>query len=129
MFEGVSLKLVLLEGHYVVCRLGAGAIVPPPGLDEEELYSVTMAPGETSVVCLSRRVPPCVAVEDGWRLLRVDGKLDFALTGILASLAVPLAEKGISAFALSTFDTDYLLVKDSSLGDALIAWRQAGHTI
>jgi hypothetical protein len=72
-------------------------------------------------------VPAGVRCEPGWRALAVEGPLDFGLTGILASIATPLAEAGISLFAISTFDTDYVLVKAERLDDAMEALRRAGH--
>ncbi len=65
----------------------------------------------------------------GWRGLKVAGPLDFALTGVLASLAGPLAEAGVSIFAISTYDTDYLFVREEQLGAAIDALRRAGFAI
>ena len=67
--------------------------------------------------------------ELGWRVLRVEGPLDFALVGILANLATKLAEAGVSIFAISTFDTDYILVKEDVLGKACAALEGAGHCV
>ena len=67
--------------------------------------------------------------QPGWRCLQVAGPLDFALTGVLASLAQPLAAAGVSIFAISTYDTDYLLVPDEALDASLAALRSAGHTL
>ena len=61
--------------------------------------------------------------------MKVEGPLDLSLTGVMASLAGPLAEAGISIFAISTYDTDYLLVKAPDLDEAMAALRQAGHTV
>lgn len=74
-------------------------------------------------------VPPHALAERGWRALHVDGTLDFGLTGVLAALVVPLAEADVSICALSTYDTDYLLVRDTQLSTALDALRAAGHTV
>lgn len=117
------MKLALLEGHFAVCRLAPDAALPP------RFFSATRTAEELSVVCLEEDAPPTARQESGWSCLRVEGPLDFALTGILASLAVPLAEAGVSIFAISTFDTDYLLVKTASLSTALEALRAAGHEI
>jgi hypothetical protein len=94
-----------------------------------EFFSVSRTADELSIVCAESQVPAGPLAERGWRALRVVGKLDFGLTGILASLAVPLAKAGVSIFALSTFDTDYVLVKGASLGAAASALRGAGHEI
>jgi hypothetical protein len=66
-------------------------------------------------------------IEPGWRAIKVAGPLDFSLTGILATLASPLAEAGISLFAVSTYDTDYVLVREVDLGRAQAVLRAAGH--
>ena len=85
---------------------------------------------ECSFLCPSDCVPSdSTELSDDWRALRVSGTLDFSLTGILAGLASTLAEAGISLFAVSTFNTDYLLVRETSLQQALTALRQAGHHI
>ena len=93
------------------------------------MASVTRTAAELSIVAPSAAVPPEVRAERDWRALRVAGPLDFALTGILASLAAPLADAGVSIFALSTYDTDYVLVRHPQLDVALAALRAAGHTV
>ena len=80
-------------------------------------------------MCAAARVPDGVRAQRGWRALAVEGPLDFALTGVLAAVAVPLAEAGISIFAVSTYDTDYVLVRADRLADAVAALRGAGHSV
>jgi hypothetical protein len=74
-------------------------------------------------------VPDRIKCEQGWRCLRVAGTIDFAVVGILASLVTPLAKAGIGVFAISTFDTDYLLVKMTDFDKAVVALRQASHRV
>jgi len=81
------------------------------------------------VVAAAAAVPSHVKAERGWRALYVDATLDLGLTGVLAALVVPLAEASVSIFALSTYDTDYLLVRETQLPAALQALRAAGHTV
>ncbi|HEX8674036.1 MAG TPA: ACT domain-containing protein [Longimicrobium sp.] len=120
------LRLTILPDTLAVCRLAADdpfpAWLPPHGF-----LSVTRTADELSMVCLQDTMPAGTRCELGWRALAVAGPLDFALTGILASIATPLAEAGISIFAISTFDTDYVLVKTDRLNDAIEALRRAGH--
>jgi hypothetical protein len=111
--------LLLLPGTYAVCRLAADE--PIPAWATGALISVTRTGEELSVVCGAEAVPAGVRCETGWRCLRVAGTLDFSLVGVLATLLVPLAEAGVSVFAISTFDTDYLLVKESNLVRAVEA--------
>lgn len=93
------------------------------------VVSITRTPAELSVVCLEATVPSHAEAQRGFRCLRVAGPLDFAETGILESLAKPLALAGISIFALSTYDTDYLLLPGDNLEAAVSALSDAGHTV
>jgi hypothetical protein len=89
---------------------------------EARFWSVTRTDGELSIVCDEGSVPPsCPRVETGWRALRLAGPIDLGETGVMASLAQPLAAEGIALFAISTFDTDYLLVRESDVERALAA--------
>jgi len=111
-----------------VVRYPAGTPVPAWAAGKV-FFSVTSTEDELSVVCPAEWVPDGVGkVEPAWRCLKVEGPLDFALTGILASLAVPLAAAKVSIFAISTFDTDYILVKGAQLASAKEALRRAGFT-
>ena len=122
-----SLTLSLLPETLAVCRLASDA--PLPDWAAGEFLSITRTSDELSVVCAERHVPPSVRCEKGWRCLKVAGPLDLSLIGILASLAVPLAEARIPLFAVSTYDTDYLLVKGADVGRAVEVLRRAGHTV
>jgi hypothetical protein len=123
----VDLTLDLLEGTFAVCRLAPEA--PVPGwASSSRFVSVTRTGDELSVVCPQEAVPAGVVCEPDWRCLRIAGKLEFHLVGVLASLLVPLAEAGVSVFVLSTFDTDYLLVKAVDLERALEVLRRRDPT-
>jgi hypothetical protein len=74
-------------------------------------------------------VPADVKQEGGWRCLKVEGPLDLSSTGVLASLLQPLAEAGVPIFAIPTYDTDYVLVREVQLEAAITALRQAGHHV
>jgi hypothetical protein len=130
----LGLHLTLLPEEFSICRLPAGSESPAWALADgqapaEGLTSVSWTVNETSVVCASARVPQGTHADSGWRALEVDGPLDLATTGVLASVADPLAKAGIAIFAISTFDTDYLLVKDSAMSAAIDALREAGHQV
>ncbi len=85
---------------------------------------------ELSLVCRSEDVPEkALKREDGWQAFYIEGSLDFALTGILAGIADVLTKKGISLLALSTYDTDYILVKKEKMAQALQTLEEAGYTI
>jgi hypothetical protein len=123
-----QLTLVLLPGAFAVCGLDPNEAVPS-WATRGTFVSVTRTPNELSVVCREEDVPEGVRCERGWRCLQVPGPLDFSLVGVLASLLTPLAEAGVSVFALSTFDTDYLLVREADLERAERALRTAGHEV
>ncbi len=101
----------------------------PAWAQSSAFVSVTRTPGELSVVCHEGVLPSSVEAERGFRCLGVRGPLGFSGTGILESLARPLAEADISIFALSTYDTDYLLVAAESLERAVRALAEAGHIV
>jgi len=122
------LDLTLLPERLAVCHLEPNEDVPRWAF-RSPMSSVTRTDRELSIVCPEAAVPPGIRAERGFRVLEVSGPLDFALTGILASLLDPLAEAGVSVFAISTHDTDYVLVRDESVPRALEALRRAGHRI
>ena len=115
-----KLKRILLLGSETlsICRLEKNAPIPEWALTGE-FFSITRTAEELSVVCPQNQVPPGVQKQDGWKVLQVEGPLDFSLTGVLASLTEPLAKEGISVFAISTYETDYLLVKQELLEKAI----------
>jgi hypothetical protein len=101
-----------------------------PGWADSTVFCVvTRTSEELSIVCPESSVPPGVRGERGWRALRVEGSLDFDEVGILASLAAPLAEAGVSVFVISTYGTDYVLVRDDQLESARAALTERGHTL
>ena len=122
-----GLDLSVLEGALAVVRLPAN--VPPPNwaLAGDGFLAFVRTPDELSVVAPSERVPERVTRADGWRAIRVAGPLDLGQTGVLASLAAPLAEADVAVFAVSTHDTDYLLVQEDALDPAIAALTAAGH--
>ena len=120
--------LSVLPGEYAVVQLPPDAPVPGWAL-AGGFFSLTRARGEFSLVVEAARVPPGLCAEAGWALLGLQGPFDFALTGVLLEVLGPLARAGVGIFALSTFDTDYVLVKAAQLDTALAALQDAGHTI
>lgn len=108
-----------------ICRLPPGPI--PAWATEARYHFVGRTPDELSVVCPEAAIPASVRADMGWRCLKVRGPLDLSLTGVLASLAGPLSEAGLSLFALSTYDTDYLLVKD--VRQATQVLHRSGHRV
>ena len=121
------LTLSVLPEPLAICRLEREAGVPDWATGG--FVSITRTRDELSIVCDERAVPSGVKADRGWRALKIEGPLDLALTGVLASIAVPLAEVKINLFAISTFDTDYVLVKADRVTEAIGVLRRAGHMI
>ncbi len=124
----MTLKLSVLDGSLAICRLEPSAEIPTWVLSQS-FYTLSRTAEEISVVCPEAAVPDGITCERGWRGLKVAGPLDFSLTGVLAAIAAPLAQAKISIFALSTFDTDYVLVKTEKLELAITALEGAGHKV
>ena len=127
-----SLKFSMVPGTYAVCRLPASAAVP--AWAGKAVVSITRTAEELSIVCEERRLPEDVfgiefQIERGWVLLKLHGPFPLDAIGVLSSVAKPLAEAAISLFALSTFDTDYILVKRIHAKQAIAALTLAGHTL
>ena len=122
------LTISTLPGRLAVCRLDPGE--PVPGwATSGSLISVTRTGEELSIVCAEDAVPDGVKCQTGWRCLRIRGPLAFCETGVLSSLAAPLAKAGIGIFVVSTHDTDHILVKEASLGAAQAVLASEGYTI
>ena len=126
------LTLVVLPETLAICRLEHAARVPEWASDDiatGNFISITRTRDELSIVCNERDVPSGVKTDRGWRALKIEGPLDLSLTGVLASIAVPLAEARINIFAIATFDTDYVLVKADRVAEAIGVLRSAGHHV
>ncbi len=120
--------LRVLGERLSICRLDAGEEVPAWATGGP-FFSVTRTRDELSVVCPDDVVPPGISRERGWCALRLEGPFDLSMVGILASVAVPLAEAGASIFAVSTFDTDYVLVREEQLDLAVGTLRARGYKV
>ena len=123
-----ELRLTLLDGHMSVCRLAPTSEISDWAVTGG-FFSVTRTADELSVLCPNEAIPEDVRCERGWRALKLEGPFEFSEVGILASVTVPLAEAGVGIFAVSTFDTDYVLVKEEQLESAVAALRGLGHKV
>ena len=123
-----NLRLRILEGRFAVTRLEPGASVPDWALSGP-FFTVSRTLDELSVLCEESLVPPGLRSESGWAGLKLEGPFEFTLTGILAAVLEPLKLAKIGIFAVSTFDTDYVLVKSEHLESAVRALEEAGHTV
>ena len=123
----ISQRFFILPGEWSLARLAPDAHLPAWAMAPALFTSISRTAQELSIVCPSSIVPPDVRSEHGWALLKLHGPLAFTETGVLASFAAPLAEAGIPLFVVSTFDTDYVLVKTATLDGAVRALAEAGH--
>lgn len=113
-----KLNMKLLDGKYGVCRLSTNEAVPAWGF-KGEFFSITKTEDELSIVCLEENISEEIRCEKGWRILKVEGPLDFSLVGILSKISGLMAKNDISIFAISTYDTDYILIKDENIKMAI----------
>ena len=131
-----TLTLTLLPDTFAICRLAPDAPIPAwARLDAnttsaDSFSSITHTAAELSVVCPQAAVPADTIAERDWRCLRIEGPFDLTTdVGVLAALTAPLAEAGIGIFAVSTYDTDHLLVSAANLDRAVATLTAAGHTV
>lgn len=114
------LTMKLLKEKFGVCRLDKNSLIPEWS-QNNDFFSITRTSDELSIVCKEDNIPNDIKYEKDWRILKVEGPLDFSLIGILSKISTILAQKGISIFAVSTYDTDYILVKDKDIKNAVIS--------
>ena len=122
------LTLTLLPHKFAICRLSPDHEIPS-WAQQGPFFSITRAPDELSIVCSDEFVPEGIKSERGWRALKFEGPLDMALTGVVASVAQPLANAGIAIFPLATYGTDYVLIKDEHVDAATHALTSFGHAV
>ena len=122
------MHLYALDELYAIVRLEPDAPLPSWAV-RGHFRSVTRSDTEMSIVCRQEDVPADASAERGWVCFEVAGPLDFSLTGVVASLVTPFAEEGIPVFVLSTFETDYLLVREHDLHRSVEALTNAGHSV
>ena len=123
-----NFRLMLLPNQYAICQLPPDA-ANPAWARGGDLLALIRTFDELTVVCEGVDIPADVRAEPGWRALKVAGPLDFSMIGVLASLSGTLAQADVSIFVISTFNTDYLLLKDVQLETAIRALESQGHTV
>jgi hypothetical protein len=123
------MQLTQLPEVLAVCRLAPDEELPRWAIAQKTFLSITYTAEELSIVCPENVVPAYIQCERHWRAFKVEGPLDFSLTGVLASLATPLAAGGVPIFTISTFDTDYILVKEHYVARVRKLLEPYGHTV
>jgi hypothetical protein len=129
----MNLKLSLFKDKYIVCKLNKNDRIPAWAY-RGDFFSITKTFDELSLVCLEKNIESEELDEDilcerDWRIFKVEGRLDFSLIGIMANLSGIMKEAGVSIFALSTYDTDYIMVKDDKADEAVKALKEYGHEV
>ena len=124
-----SLTLTRLPGTFAIARAGADAPVPAGILDAPSFVTVSRTEDELSVVAHEALVGDLPRVDGGWACFKVHGPFEFSEVGIVARLSRALADAGVGIFVISTFDTDYILVKEAQSEAAADAWRAQGHNV
>lgn len=120
------MEILPIRRGFSVCKVADPSVIPL----SDEFCFVGKTDEELSVVCLTSSAPDdCIAREDDWQAFRIQGMLDFSLTGILSRISALLAENGIGIFALSTYNTDYILTKTENFDRALKVLSAAGYVI
>lgn len=114
-----NLTLKVLDKRFAVCKLDNKQPIPMWVLKSRDFYSITRTHEEMSIISIEDSVPEGVEKEGGWKALKIEGVLDFSMIGVISSITALLAEKGISVFVMSTYNTDYILVKDEELEKAV----------
>ncbi len=120
-----SIILEIQPQHLGVCQLEANS--PTPAwlkIEKDKFISITYTANELSIVCDDSLIPQDIKVQRDWRMFKIKGQLDFALVGILKQVISPLADHGISIYAISTFDTDYVLVQSKDFGPCIEVLKQ-----
>ena len=118
--------LKTLSAELTVCKLADGSWIDL----RKDFYFIGKTDEELSLVCRTEETPAeTLEREDGWRAFRIQGTLDFSLIGILSKISGILAENGIGIFAVSTYNTDYILVKSENFAQALKALAEAGYEV
>lgn len=123
----MGLTLTSMPETLTICRLAPDAELPAWAMGP--FWSITRTPDELSIVVTKGCVPAGIRAEGAWRALKIAGPIPLSAVGVLASVAEPLARSGINLFAISTFDTDYILVASDRLEDARRALSQEGHVV
>ena len=121
------MRLSPLSAPAAVVRLAADAALPD--WVRGAFTSITRTAEELSIVCDDDAVPHDVQAERGWRVLKLEGPIPFEMTGVASAILAPLAAARISIFLISTYDTDYLLLKVTAFERALEVLRNAGYEI
>lgn len=123
-----KIRIVILEEIYSICRLEKNDTIPDD-ITKSNFYSITSSPKEIFLVCEQKFIRDGMKVEKDWKVLKIDSILDFSLIGIISKISTILADAKISIFVVSTYDTDYVLIKKSNLEITVRVLEENGYEI
>jgi hypothetical protein len=123
-----AIKLEILEPLFGIVKLEQNSNIPK-WVANEYFYSITKTAAEISVVCLQRNIPDNKICEKDWKVIKIAGSLDFSMVGIISKLSTVLADGGISIFVISTYDTDYILIKKRDIENTIELLKEAGYNL
>jgi uncharacterized protein len=124
-----TLRFSLLSETFAICRLDPTTSIPEWALRPATFTSITRTSDELSIVCPENHIPPDLKSDAGWICMKLEGPFPFSMTGVLASFVNPLSSNRIPIFAVATFDTDYVLIKQECWEAASAALESAGHKL
>lgn len=122
----MNYKFKIINDLYSVCKLNPNSNIPS-WVNTNEFYSITKTEDELSILCVQQNIPNNIECEKNWKVLKINSKLDFSLVGVISQISKLLAENSISIFVISTFDTDYICIKEKDLAKAVEILKQAGN--
>lgn len=128
MMTNISLKLTLLSGRFAICKFTPDSSLPDWVMNSP-VFSISRTFDELSIMCEEQYIPVEIERESGWRAFKFEGPFDFQQVGILNAVTAPLAQAKIGIFAISTYDTDYVLIKELHLNKTISALSDYGHKI
>jgi hypothetical protein len=126
--QDMDIDIDVMPGTYAVCRLARSAAIPT-WATIGAFVSITRTSDELSIICASAAVPHDTVASHDWRTFKLRGPFDMDLVGVMLSVAAPLAAAGVSIMPISTYDTDYVLVRDQQFTLAVASLRRAGHVV
>jgi hypothetical protein len=119
------MKLTVMKNTYAICKLDSDSPIPTWVHASHGFASMTYTQEELSIICEDAYIPPDIKQERGWRIIKVIGPLDFSLVGVISKITGILAKAGVCLFTVSTYETDFILVRQDSLDTAIHALREA----
>jgi hypothetical protein len=128
VFIPAKLKLSTLKDSFSICKLDPSSDIPSWAW-EGDFFSITRTTDELSIICDCKNIPEKMKCEHNWQVLMIEGPFEFEEIGILHSITKPLAEAEISLLTISTYDTDYILIKEGHYEEAIKSLERAGHII